>query len=130
MMLQVTVITFLLLIFHAPLALGQKCKGYSPKGPGRAGAQMNSGEGPRIKSKPEAEYTREARRRNIQGTVILRAVLHSTGKIKDVCVVQGLPYGLTKKAIEAAYKIEFEPARKEGRPVSYAMLIQYEFSKY
>jgi TonB family protein len=130
-MLKLTFVVFLFLILHAPLALGQKCKGYLPKGPDQGGnAQASSGKGPTIKTKPQAEYTREAERHQVQGTVVLRAVLHSTGKVRDVCVVKGLPHGLTKSAVDAAYRIKFEPAEKDGRPVSVTTLIEYQFSTY
>jgi TonB family protein len=83
-----------------------------------------------IKVKPQPQYTKAALRRQVQGTVVLRIVLHSSGQVKDVCVVKGLPYGLTRRAVAAAYKIEFEPAVKDGRAVSVTTLIEYEFSTY
>ena len=83
-----------------------------------------------IKSKPQPQYTEEARRHQIIGTVLLRAVFHSSGQIKDVCVVEGLPYGLTRKAVQAAYKIKFEPVMKDGYPVSVTRYIEYSFSLY
>jgi TonB family protein len=131
MTLKLTSVIFLFLILHAPLALGQKCKGYLPKGPGRGGsAQASSGKGPTIKTKPQPEYTREAERHQALGRVVLCVVLHSNGKVRDDCVVKGLPYGLTKSAVDAAHRIRFEPAEEDGRPVSVTTLIEYEFSTY
>jgi TonB family protein len=83
-----------------------------------------------IKSKPEAQYTKEARQHQIVGSVLLRGLFHSSGQIKDVCVVQGLPYGLTRQAVQAAYKIKFEPVMKDGHPVSVTRYIEYNFSLY
>ena len=68
-----------------------------------------------IKVKPKAEYTKAALRRQVQGTVTLRLLLHSSGRLRTS---EGFPYRLTKRAVEAAYRIEFEPAMKDGRPVS------------
>jgi TonB family protein len=128
MLRQLALMIILALSFQAIHALGQtKCKGYSPMGPGRGGSWPG---GARIKVKPQPQYTKAALRRQVQGTVVLRAIFHSSGQVRDVCVVQGLPYGLTKRAVASAYKIEFEPAVKEGQPVSVTMLIQYEFSTY
>jgi hypothetical protein len=45
-------------------------------------------------------------------------------------VVQGLPDGLTERAIEAARKIKFVPASKEGKYVSMWMQLEYNFNLY
>jgi len=127
MLRQVHLLIILALSFQVPHALGQtKCKGL-PTGPGR-GTQRPGGAV--IKVKPKAEYTKAALRHQVQGTVILRVVLHSSGRVRDVCVVKGLPYGLTRRAVEAAYRIEFEPAVKEGRAISATTLVEYEFYTY
>jgi TonB family protein len=99
-------------------------------GPGRGGGQRQHPGMAIIKVKPQPQYTKTALRRQVQGTVILRVVLHSSGQVRDVCVVKGLPYGLTRRAVGAAYRIEFEPAMEEGRPVSKTILIEYDFSTY
>ncbi len=82
---------FLSLSFQAHQALGRaKCKGYSPKGPERVG-QGRPGMAV-IKVKPQPQYTKAALRRQVQGTVTLRVILHSYGRVRDVCVVEGLPF--------------------------------------
>lgn len=84
----------------------------------------------RIVSKPEPQYTEEARRGNVSGTVVLDAVLASTGEVANIETRQGLPYGLTDAAIAAAQQITFEPARKDGRPVSQRVRVDYNFNLY
>ena len=71
-----------------------------------------------VQKKPEPSYTKDARKHAIEGTVILRCVFASTGKITNMRVISGLPDGLTERAIEAAKKIKFKPATKDGHPVS------------
>ena len=83
-----------------------------------------------ILSKPEPGYTEEARRNEVAGTVVLRAVLSSTRRVTDVKVVRGLPYGLTENALEAARRIAFVPAIKDGRYVSQHVVIEYNFNLY
>jgi hypothetical protein len=83
-----------------------------------------------IKLKPQPEYTKEARRKNTNGSVILSGLFHSSGKVRDVCWVKRLPYGLTENAIKAAYKIVFEPITRDGRPVSVRSFIGYDFNLY
>lgn len=80
--------------------------------------------------KPEPGFTGEARRENVTGVVRLRAVLSSTGKVTNVRVVKWLPAGLTDNAIKAARHILFFPARKDGRPVSQYVVLEYNFNIY
>jgi TonB family protein len=108
-----------------PSAFSQKCKGKIPD----IGEYTNQG-GPKIKRKPQAEYTEEARRHETSGTVVVRALFHSSGKVQNVCWVSSLPYGLTEKAIKAAYQIVFEPVIKDGKPASVTAFIQYNFILY
>ena len=80
-----------------------------------------------IKSKPEPTYSDEARAKNIQGRVVLQIVLASSGRVTDVEVLEGLPQGLTENSIAAAVRIKFEPALKDGRPVSTLVRVEYHF---
>jgi TonB family protein len=81
-----------------------------------------------IRSRTEPEYTDEARAHGINGVVVIRAIFSSSGEVTNIRVIQGLPYGLTEKAVEAARKIRFEPAIKDGRQVSQYVQIEYYFS--
>jgi TonB family protein len=81
----------------------------------------------KIKEKPKAIYTDEARQNGIQGTVLLKVVLKSSGKVEVTEVLSGLPHGLSKSAINAARKIKFEPAKKNGQKVSVSMKVEYYF---
>ncbi len=84
----------------------------------------------RVLSKPEPTYTEEARKNQITGTVVLRAVFTSGGQVTNIRAVQGLPNGLTERAIAAARLIKFVPATKEGRPVSMYIQLEYNFNLY
>jgi TonB family protein len=84
----------------------------------------------RVLSKPEPQYTEEARRASITGTVILRVVFSRTGEVTNIRAVQPLGGGLTEKAITAARQIRFVPARKNGQPVSMYMQLEYNFNLY
>ncbi|HYV25191.1 MAG TPA: energy transducer TonB [Pyrinomonadaceae bacterium] len=83
-----------------------------------------------VKKKPDPRYTKDARKHAVEGTVILRCVFSSTGEVKNIHVVSGLPDGLTESAVEAAKKIKFTPAMKDGHPVSMWMELQYNFHLY
>jgi len=84
----------------------------------------------RLISKPEPSYTDAARNHQITGTVILKALFASSGKVTNIRVAQGLPDGLTERAIKAARKIKFIPATKEGKYVSMWMQLEYNFNLY
>lgn len=84
----------------------------------------------RLLAKPEPQYTDDARRNQITGTVVLRVVFSSTGEITQIQAVHTLPFGLTERAIAAARAIKFIPAMKGGRPVSVYMQLEYNFNLY
>ena len=84
----------------------------------------------RVSKKPKPKYTKDARKHQIEGTVILRCVFRASGEVTDISVVQGLADGLTERAIEAARKIKFIPAMKDGHPVSMWMQLEYNFNLY
>jgi TonB family protein len=84
----------------------------------------------RILSRPEPQYTEEARRNQVTGTVVLRAVFSAGGAVTNIKAVKGLPDGLTEKAISAARQIKFVPAQKDGRNVSQYIQIEYNFNLY
>ncbi len=82
---------------------------------------------PTILYREKAQYTREARDNKVEGAVVLSVVFGADGQISGVRVIRGLPYGLTEKAIEAAKKIRFEPAMKDGQPVSAQGNLEFYF---
>jgi TonB family protein len=84
----------------------------------------------RLLAKPEPQYTEEARRNQITGTVMLRAVFASSGEVIQIRALNTLPFGLTERAIAAARQIRFVPAMKSGHPVSVYMQLEYNFNLY
>ena len=84
----------------------------------------------RILSKPDAGYTEEARRNNVSGQVVLHVLFAETGRINQISVVRGLPFGLTERAIAAARQIEFEPAELDGKKVAYPLVVVYNFRRH
>jgi len=81
-----------------------------------------------ILAKPTPGYTEEARRANISGVVRLRVVLGSDGNVKHILVLRRLSHGLTEKAIEAARQVRFNPATRDGQPVSQYVVLEYGFN--
>jgi TonB family protein len=87
----------------------------------------SSGLKPTILHRERAAYTQKAKTEGIQGTVLLQVVFHSSGVITEVQIVRSLPHGLTEQAIDAAKKIRFVPAVKDGQYVSVRGMLEFAF---
>jgi len=98
--------------------------------PGRTYVGTEVDQRARLLFKPEPQYTEEARRNQVTGTVMLRVIFSSAGAVEEIRAVRTLPFGLTEKAIAAARQIKFAPAIKGGRPVSVHMQLEYNFNLY
>jgi TonB family protein len=85
---------------------------------------------PTIVHKEPARYTEQARQNQVAGTVVLSATFSADGCIRDIRVLHGLPNGLTEKAIEAAHRIRFRPAIRDGVAISVRASLEYSFVLY
>jgi TonB family protein len=103
---------------------------HKPETPSTTFTPMEVEKKARLLARPEPQYTEEARKAGVQGTVLLYVVLSSDGTVKNIFVRKALPRGLTTTAIRAARKIRFEPATVGGRPVSQYIQIEYNFNLY
>jgi TonB family protein len=83
-----------------------------------------------ITAKPEPQFTEEARKNNVTGEVALRMILSASGQVTNIVPIKRLPDGLTEKAIEAARRIQFTPAEKDGHKVSQYVSVVYNFNIY
>lgn len=84
----------------------------------------------KIISKPRAYYTDEAKQNCIQGRVLLRITFLANATIGKIKVLEGLDYGLTDKAIEAAKLIKFEPEIKKNKAININKKVTYNFFIY
>jgi TonB family protein len=80
-----------------------------------------------IISKPSVRYTKEAREKKIQGSVILRVTFTAAGEVVVHGVVSGLGYGLDEEARRVAQEIRFHPATRSGRPVDVTTNVTISF---
>jgi len=74
-------------------------------------------------------YPEPARKAGRQGVVVLRLTIDREGRVADVRVVSGLPFGLTQAAVEAARALRFSPAVRisTGRAVECYFNLSVEF---
>lgn len=99
-------------------------------GYGRSFSSAEVDQRARLLQKPEPQYTEEARRNQVTGTVTLRAIFASSGEVVQIRALNTLPFGLTDRAIAAARQIKFVPALKNGHAVSVRMQLEYNFNLY
>jgi TonB family protein len=83
-----------------------------------------------VLSRPEPLYTERARQSQTSGYVRLRIVLAADGTVRNFLVLKALPDGLTEQAVNAARRVTFTPALRDGRPVSQYVTIDYNFNVY
>ena len=80
-----------------------------------------------ILSKPKPSYTDDARALRIEGDVVLDVTFQATGGVLVLGVAQGLGHGLDEAAIEAAKKIRFNPAKRDGVAVDHTAKLRVVF---
>jgi TonB family protein len=80
-----------------------------------------------ITYKPRPAYTAEGRQLKIEGEVLLDVVFSANGQIRVVKVVHGLGHGLDESAVQAAQKIQFKPAMRDGQPADFEAVLHIVF---
>jgi hypothetical protein len=101
------------------------------------GISVGKGSHPVVKNKPDPEWPRSIKKKSSL-TIILRCVFASDATVKNIRFVETKPNSpddysaaevndLVQRAIDAAQKIKFTPAMKDGKPVSMWMELQYNF---
>ena len=80
--------------------------------------------------RPEPRYPEEARSSRLRGKAKLLMVLAADSTVKHILVLQSSHPLFTESALEAARGIVFEPAIKDGLPVSTAVAVEYTFHTY
>jgi TonB family protein len=97
-------------------------------GPGQT-SRLAVGEGyPRLVSKVDPEYSEQARRLALRGTVLLRTVIDENGMPTQIGVIRGLGSGLDEKAIECVKQWRFRPAvKKDGHPTPVDVSLEVNF---
>jgi TonB family protein len=82
---------------------------------------------PVLISHSQPEYTSEARQLKIEGNVILRVTITTSGQMVVHSVIRGLGHGLDDAAMRSAPTYKFQPATKDGQPVEYTTNIIIKF---
>lgn len=80
----------------------------------RVGNQVTQ---PRILSKVEPQYSEEARKNKLQGSISLSIVIDTSGMPTQIAVLRPLGMGLDEEAVKAVSQWRFAPGTKNGAPV-------------
>jgi TonB family protein len=99
-------------------------------GGGTGGGPFRPGSGiepPRLLREVKADYTEEARQRNLVGEVVLEIVVRRDGSVGDLKVLRGLGAGLDERALQAVRQWRFSPAHRLGAPVDVLVEVAVEF---
>lgn len=111
----------------------------SSSGSGGAGSTMGSGageatvgfgtpSGPRFLHRAIPEYPFLARRRKMEGKVILAVIIDETGKLTKTEVIEASDRTFVDASLEALKKSTFLPARRNGQPVTCKAILPIRFS--
>jgi protein TonB len=79
---------------------------------------------------PDPEYDNKARKKKIQGTVILSTVVTKEGTTADIKVIRTLTPGLDQQAIKAVSRWKFEPVVQDGKTCPMKIAVEVEFRLY
>jgi TonB family protein len=85
---------------------------------------------PRCSYCPPPSYTDPARLAKLNGIVVLQLTISEQGRMVDAKVVRGLPYGLNESAIRAVHDWQFQPATRNGEPVTCMVMMETNFRLY
>jgi periplasmic protein TonB len=102
-------------------------------GGGTGGGPYRPGNGvtlPRVLHEERPQYTSDAMRAKVQGTVLLECVVRPDGSVGDVQLVRSLDptFGLDQQAIAAAKRWRFAPGTRLGEPVPVLVTIELTFT--
>jgi protein TonB len=111
-----------------------KGSGLGPgEGGGTGGGFYRPGNGvelPRVLREVRPQYTADAMRAKVQGSVQIDAVVMPDGTVGEVTVTKSLDsvFGLDLEAIKAAKQWRFVPGRRLGQPVPVLVTIELTFT--
>jgi protein TonB len=104
--------------------IGEGSGGGTGGGPYRPGSGI---EPPTLRHEVKPDYSEEARRKSVEGDVVLEIVVRRDGSVGDVRVLHGMGYGLDARAVQAVRQWRFAPARRFGTPVDVLVEVSVEF---
>ncbi len=111
----------------APSTQAKPDRPWPPAGVSRVGAGTTA---PRVLRETRPKYTREAREAQIQGAVMIEAIVEKDGTVGEVRVARSLDkqFGLDQQAIDSVKTWQFAPGKKDGVAVPVMVEIEITFT--
>lgn len=77
-------------------------------------------------------YPERAVRRGIEGRVVVQMIVDENGRVREPRVIKGIGGGCDREALRVVRKAEFEPATRDGEPVSaqHSVWIQFRLEDH
>jgi hypothetical protein len=85
---------------------------------------------PRCLYMPNPPYSQEARSANFTGVVIVQAIVHVDGSVRDLLVLKTPGLGLTESTLQTMPYWRCQPAMFHGKPVSTFATFEVNFHPY
>ncbi len=108
-----------------PFDGSQQLRAPSGRAPIRAGAAVS--ELPQVLKRVSPQYSPEAMRERLQGTVRVEALIDEQGRVADARIFKSLPL-LDESALAAARQWEFTPTLLNGQPVPVIVMLDMHFT--
>jgi TonB family protein len=85
---------------------------------------------PRVLHQPEPEFDDEARGSRLSGRVLVYLQIDATGTPTHVRILRPVGLGLDERAVAAVQQYSFNPAMRNGTPVTVEMNVEVNFQIY
>jgi len=109
-----------------PVSIGQLAP--APAARAEAPTATHTGSAPKVLYKPRPQYTAEALKMHIEGTVSVRLRVSSSGTVHVLGVTRDLGHGLGESAVHAVEGTRFAPATDaSGRPIDWEGIVNVAF---
>ncbi len=82
---------------------------------------------PTVMSEVRIPYPDEAKKKGIQGRVVMDLLIDANGNVRDAKLLQGLGSGLDEAALTAVKNFRFRPAMVQGKSVAVRIRYAYRF---
>ncbi len=102
-------------------------------GGGTGGGAYRVGNGvqpPRVLREVKPQYTPDAMRAKVQGSVLLECIVNADGTVGNIEIVRSLDqaFGLDREAVKAAKQWRFAPGMRQGQPVAVLVTLELTFT--
>jgi len=82
---------------------------------------------PELKSEVRVPYPPQAKKRGIQGAVVMNLLIDDTGRVREVSLIEGSSAELNAAAMDAIKNFQFTPAMIQTKPVAVRIRYVYRF---